>query len=67
MLVRASQLPAILGMPVGGHQTWRSKSKMDAIGTLLLAACQEMGLTLAPCLHNLNRDRKHCPTWFDDT
>ena len=37
---------------------------MDA---LLLEACQEVGLTRAPWLHNPNQDRKHRPAWFDDS
>ena len=37
---------------------------MDA---LLLEACQEVGLTRAPSLHNPNQDRKHHPAWFDDS
>ena len=38
-----------------------------AVDVMLLGACQDVGLTQAPCLHNPNQDHKHHPAWFDDS
>ena len=44
-----------------------SQSEVAAMNALLLEACQEVGLTRAPCLQNPNQNCKHCPAQFDDS
>ena len=67
MLVGKPQLPNAPGIPLEATRHGDPQAEAAAIETLLLTACQNLGLAEAPHPHNPNLDHKHHPTYLIDT